>query len=558
MAECLETKKSNCKNCYKCIRHCPVKSLKFTAGQAHIIRDECVLCGECYVVCPQNAKQIRNDVDQVKSLIAAGDGVYVSLAPSYAAWFQSCTAKDVENALSKLGFRGVFETAIGAQIVSKQYENIINKGEKRIVISSCCHTVNTLIERHFEKALPYLANVVTPMHAHGKMLKKKHPGCKVVFVGPCISKKAEAEKYPGAVDAVLTFDELDGWLESENISVVPSHSELTKNRTNAYPTSGGILRSMNLDKKFDYVVVDGMEACISALRDIDNDKRSNCFIEMSACSGSCVGGPVMKKKNRNPIMDLLSVNKGYGEGLYETPAADSLTTDRAFAFEGSTKPMPGSTAIDEILRKMGKTSKDKELNCGSCGYNTCRDKAVAVFMGKADLSMCLPFLKEKAESFSDTIIHNTPNGIMVLDCDLNVQQINTAARKILNLSSASDVLGSPVVRILDPTDYVLALSNEKNVYDKRKYLAEYQKYVEETIVYDKEYRIIMVLMKDISAEEQMKISKDNQCKAAVEITDRVVEKQMRVVQEIASLLGETTAETKIALTKLKETLTDDE
>ena len=360
------------------------------------------------------------------------------------------------------------------------------------------------------------------------------------------------------MDAVLTFDELDGWLESENISVVPSHSELTKNRTNAYPTSGGILRSMNLDKEFDYVVVDGMEACISALRDIDNDKLSNCFIEMSACSGSCVGGPVMKKKNRNPIMDLLSVNKGYGDGLYETPAADSLTTDRAFAFEGSTKPMPGSTAIDEILRKMGKTSKDKELNCGSCGYDTCRDKAVAVFMGKADLSMCLPFLKEKAESFSDTIIHNTPNGIMVLDCDLNVQQINTAARKILNLSSASDVLGSPVVRILDPTDYVLALSNEKNVYDKRKYLAEYQKYVEETIVYDKEYRIIMVLMKDISAEEQMKISKDNQCKAAVEITDRVVEKQMRVVQEIASLLGETTAETKIALTKLKETLTDDE
>ena len=148
--------------------------------------------------------------------------------------------------------------------------------------------------------------------------------------------------------------------------------------------------------------------------------------------------------------------------------------------------------------------------------------------------------------------------LSLLDCDLNVQQINTAARKILNLSSASDVLGSPVVRILDPTDYVLALSNEKNVYDKRKYLAEYQKYVEETIVYDKEYRIIMVLMKDISAEEQMKISKDNQCKAAVEITDRVVEKQMRGVQEIASLLGETTAETKIALTKLKETLTDDE
>lgn len=558
MTECLETKKSNCKNCYKCIRHCPVKSLKFTAGQAHIIREECVLCGECYVVCPQNAKQIRNDVDKVKAFIASGEDVYVSLAPSFAAWFRSCTAKDVESALKKLGICGAAETAIGAQLVSKQYEDIISKGDRRIIISSCCHTVNTLIERHFEKALPYLANVATPMHVHGKILKKEHPGCKVVFVGPCISKKAEAEKYPGVVDAVLTFDELDSWLETENIAVVSCHTEQPKKRTNAYPTSGGILRSMNCDNNFDYVVVDGMEACINTLRDIDNDKLANCFIEMSACSGSCVGGPIMKKKKRNPIMDLLSVNKGYGNELYNTPAVSSSEAARSFSFEGAQKPMPGSTAIDEILRKMGKTSVDKELNCGSCGYDTCRDKAVAVFMGKADLSMCLPFLKEKAESFSDTIIHNTPNGVMVLDCDLNVQQINAAARKILNLSGAADILGGPVVRILDPTDYVLALSSEKNVYDKRKFLAEYQKYVEETIVYDKEYRIIMVLMKDISAEEQMKLSKENQCKAAVEITDKVVEKQMRVVQEIASLLGETTAETKIALTKLKETLTNDE
>ena len=135
--------------------------------------------------------------------------------------------------------------------------------------------------------------------------------------------------------------------------------------------------------------------------------------------------------------------------------------------------------------------------------------------------------------------------------------INAAARKILNLSSASDILNNPVVRILDPFDYVMALSEGKNVYDNSKYLAEYQKYIEETIIYDKEYHIILVIMKDVSREEEIRISKEEKSKAAVEITDKVVEKQMRVVQEIASLLGETTAETKIALTKLKETLSNE-
>ena len=206
---------------------------------------------------------------------------------------------------------------------------------------------------------------------------------------------------------------------------------------------------------------------------------------------------------------------------------------------------------------MGKTDPEKELNCGSCGYSTCREKAIAVFKGKADLTMCLPFLKDKAESFSDAIIGNTPNGIIVLDDSLNIQQINRAAKKILNLPPSTNVLNEPVVRILDPVDYVMALNEEKNVFDNKKYLAEYSKYIEETIIYNKEYKILMIFIKDISEEEKIKNSKNVQSKAAVEITDKVIEKQMRVVQEIASLLGETTAETKIALLKLKETLNDE-
>lgn len=556
MIHCLETKKSNCKNCYKCIRNCPIKSMKFYDGQAHIIRDECVLCGECYVVCPQNAKKIRNDVDKVKTFLSDSQEVYVSLAPSYAAWYDGVGIDGLRAAFAKLGIAGAEETAVGAAIVKKRYEEIIKNNENRVIISSCCHTVNTLIERHYKNAVPYLANVVSPMQAHAKQLKEDHKGCRVLFVGPCISKKDEAERYNGVVDAVITFEELDGWFDESGI-VPEKGADGEKHRTNVFPTVGGIIKSMELSDNFRYVAIDGMENCMSALEDIDSGKITDCFIEMSACKGSCIGGPVMKKKRRNPVVDLMAIEDRFSKIDYDVESKEEREIHREFGFRGMQKPMPNSAAIEEILKKMGKNSPEQELNCGSCGYNTCRDKAAAVLAGKADLSMCMPYLKEKAENFSDTIINHTPNGIIVLDEELNVQVINAAARNILNLVSASDILNNPVVRILDPVDYVLAMSANKNSYDKKKYLAEYKKYVEETIICDKEYQILLIIMKDVSRDERERLSKEEQSKATIEITDKVIEKQMRVVQEIASLLGETTAETKIALTKLKETLSDE-
>ena len=209
---------------------------------------------------------------------------------------------------------------------------------------------------------------------------------------------------------------------------------------------------------------------------------------------------------------------------------------------------------EEVLKKMGKTKPEDELNCGSCGYNTCREKAIAVLQGKAEISMCLPYLKDKAESFSDCIVNNTPNGLFVLNENLEVQQINAAARKIMNLRSASDILGEPVVRIMDPAVFLQVLSTKRNVRDQRIYLAEYKKYVEETVVYDATYHLLICIMRDVTDEETEREKKENISRQTIEIADKVVDKQMRVVQEIASLLGETAAETKIALTKLKESI----
>ena len=235
---------------------------------------------------------------------------------------------------------------------------------------------------------------------------------------------------------------------------------------------------------------------------------------------------------------------------------DKSEIEKQFNYIPNTLPEPSELEIMSVLRKMGKFRPSDELNCGTCGYNTCRDKAMAICQGKAETSMCLPFLRDKAESFSDTIVNNTPNGLIALNDDLEVQQINNAARRIMNIRNASDVLGESVVRILDPAVFLRVKKSGKTERD-RVFLAEYEKYVDQTVVYDKDSRTLVCIMRDVTDEEIEKEKKEALGRQTIETADRVVEKQMRIVQEIASLLGETAAETKIALTKLKESIRDE-
>ncbi len=557
MTEYLKLKKSNCVNCYKCIRHCPVKSIKFSSGQAHIVSDECILCGNCFVVCPQNAKEIRNDIARAQELAQSGQAV-VSLAPSFVANYPGATIASMEAALKKLGFASVEETAVGASIVKTEYENLVREAKMDVIISSCCHSLNLLIQKYHPEVLPYLAPVLSPMQAHCRKIKKENPGAKTVFIGPCISKKAEAEDYPGDVDCVLTFEELTQWMRQEGVTVEAGDDHLDESRSRLFPTSGGILRSMVKDSPdYTYLVVDGVENCIHALEDIKEGRLTKCFVEMSICAGSCINGPAMEKSKRLPVTDYIAVDRYAGKQDFQV---EMLSEDELFKnhkFLGLHRQMPGSRDIEEILRKMGKDSPDKELNCGACGYNTCRDKAVAVYLGKASIDMCLPFLKEKAESFSDNIINNSPNGIIALNEQLEVQQINNAACRIMNIRHASDVLGDQVIRILDPKVFLDVMQTGQGVRDEKVYLAEYKRYVEETVSYDKNYHVITCIMRDVTEEEHERKRKEEIRQSTVAVTDQVVEKQMRVVQEIASLLGETTAETKIALTNLKDSLNNE-
>jgi uncharacterized Fe-S cluster-containing protein len=278
---------------------------------------------------------------------------------------------------------------------------------------------------------------------------------------------------------------------------------------------------------------------------------------MSACEGSCIGGPVMEKFRRSPVKDYMAVANYAGSKDFPVAQPDAIELKKHFAYIPRKLQMPSEYEIQEVLRKMGKTDPSKELNCGTCGYNTCREKAIAVCQGKSDISMCLPYLKDKAESFSDTIVNSTPNGLIVLNENLEVQQINAAAKKMMNIRYSSDVLGEPVVRILDPTIFIKVLNTKRIIRNQRSYFAEYDRYIEQTVVYDKESRLIIGILRDVTDEEYEREKKESISKQTIDVADKVVEKQMRIVQEIASLLGETAAETKIALAKLKESIADE-
>ena len=422
MSSCMISKKSNCKNCYKCIRHCPVKAIRFSGNQAHIIDNECILCGRCYAICPQDAKVIVSEVEKVRVLIQSGSPVIASIAPSFITKFKSVGIENMAKALQKLGFYNAEETAIGATIVKNEYERMLKEEEREVVISSCCHSINLLIQKYYPKALMYLADVLSPMQAHGEDIKKRFPEAKVVFIGPCIAKKDEADFCGDFIDAAITFEELEEWLASENVELEKNVDSCEKSRARFFPVTGGILKTMACDAPgYEYVAIDGVENCMEALKEIEEGRLTKCFIEMSACAGGCVNGPAMGNKKYSPVTDFVAVKNYAGREDFEVNQPQSFEIRKTFDYIAPMVNKPSDDEIMAVLKQMGKFKASDELNCGLCGYNTCRDKAVAVCQGKAEISMCLPFLKDKAESFSDTIVKNTPNGLIALNESLEVQ-----------------------------------------------------------------------------------------------------------------------------------------
>lgn len=559
MEDIIKLNKSNCKNCYKCIRNCPVKSIAYRDEQIHIIGDECIYCGNCLLICPQNAKSINSDLPKVKKAIKSGEKLYVSLAPSYIAAFNQCGILEISAALKQLGFIHVEETAIGAEQVTREYEKLIAKHRMKNIITSACPSVNLLIEKNYPSLIPQLAPVVTPVIAHSRMIKEIYGvRAKIVFIGPCISKKFECidPDNGNSLFAVLTFDELAKWFHEKGIDFSKQDRDgrtLTNTLPRFYPAPGGIIKNLQREerKAYECLSIDGVDRCIHILDSVMNDNLSGYFLELNACTGGCLGGPALRMMNISFLKskDVLIQNV---KRRNEAPAA--LTEGITAPFSKRFRTRSGKEiTIDEkdiqrVLASTGKTSPDKELNCGCCGYNSCREKAIAVLQGKADIRMCIPYMRELAESMSNAVVENTPNGILVINDSLNIEHFNPSAAKLLKLDEK--VIGQPIESILPSPDFKKVLISGRNILHHKQKYEKLKLIVEQTVVLVTNSRLMFVLLKDITNEEQIQESHRRATEETAEFANEVINKQMRVVQEIANLLGETTSETKIALLQL--------
>lgn len=562
----IQFKEANCKNCYKCIRGCPVKAIAFVNDQARIIEEDCMFCGNCLTVCPQNAKVVKSEVDTVKGFIRKKEKVYVSLAPSFISAFENVDERWLFSALKKLGFTFIEETAVGAARVSKEYDRLINENKMKNIITTACPSITLLVQKYYPELVDQLAPVVSPMIAHGKLLRETYgKRIRVVFIGPCLSKKAECKEIQssGVIDAAITFEELEKWLEEEGIDGNTDFSGDIKGarelKTRIYPAPGGIIKTLESRgcKHYQCISVDGVDRCMKILDSIKNDNLQNYFIEMNSCPGGCIGGPCMKQVKGGLLEARSRMIAYYVRGMKEEKLLNTydvkVDMKKSF-FEAPRRGMvPSEPIIQGILNSIGKYTRDKELNCGACGYPSCRDKAIAVYNNRAQLHMCLPYMRERAESISNLILNTTPNAILALNDELSIQEANPSAQKFFG-SDGMSLVGENVFRVLECEDFQNVIDTRENIYDRKYYYEKYDMTVRQSIIYEPEHNIVVVIIQDITDEEKRIQQMHSVREKNVELAQKVIEKQMRVAQEIASLLGETTAETKVALTKLKKSI----
>ncbi len=565
----IDFKNASCKHCYKCVRSCSVKAIQVKNAQATIMDSHCVLCGKCLEVCPQNAKTFVSDLERVRSYIAAGKKTVVSLAPAYLGILKYDRPGQVIDALLKLGFSEVRETAEGAVYVTNAYARLLDEGQMTNIISTCCPSVNDLVEKYYPELVPYLAPVVSPMIAHGKLIKALYgPDVKVVFIGPCIAKKEEAEgddRTTGFVDAVLNFAEIEAWLEEKGIDIreceekQPANPDPRVNRL--YPVTSGVISSVLAKKKVDSykkIFIDGIEDCKEVFDDMKAGLIEGCFIEANMCEGGCIKGPAVNKLNISKYKATMVIEEQVQKEAPDYPETiTNVDISKKFRADSIHDAMPTEEQISQILKATGKYNKTQELNCGACGYPTCRDKAIAVFQGKAEQEMCLPHVYEKAKSMSNVVLEMTPELIMIVDSAYQIIEFNKKAESVFGINRA-EAVHKMIFEIMDPADFEQVMTDHQPIRRKKVTMPGLGLVMLETIVYIGEQDAMLAIFQDITEEEAELERQFDMKMDTVAIAQKVIDKQMMVAQEIAGLLGETTAETKVILTQLRDSMLNDD
>lgn len=561
----IDFRDASCRHCYKCVRNCEVKAISVEHEQAHIMKDHCINCGHCLEVCPQNAKTFASDMDRVKGYLRQGMKVVISIAPSYLGVLEYDTPGQVVDALKRLGFCEVRETAEGAALVTWEYGRLLREGQMTNIISTCCPSVNDLIEKYYPSLVSQMAPVVSPMVAHGRLIKSIYgEDVKVVFLGPCIAKKEEAigdERVRGAIDAILTFEEIARWWKAEGIDIHQCEDQPVGNPSpkvnQLYPISGGVIQSVlagMAEDRYYKVHIDGLKNCMELFEELEKDGIQDCFFEVNVCEGGCIKGPATDKWSQSLVCAKMDIEKQvkHREEASEIDGS-ALDLHKVFTDRRVVDRQPTDQEMQEVLHAMGKYTREDELNCGACGYATCRAKAAAVFQKKAEIGMCLPYALAQAESMSNIVMDVTPSMIMIIDKDMRIRECNRKAMEMLGVSR-EEALERYIFEFIDDKDIAEVLASRQQIIHKKMSLDTVKLKVVETIIYIDSLESVLVTYQDITKEEKAKEQHYNLKMETVEMAQKVIDKQMMVAQEIAGLLGETTAETKVTLSRLRDSI----
>lgn len=554
----IEFDKSLCDSCYKCLRGCPTKAISFNGTDRDIIDDLCIKCGLCQLNCPQKALKFKNPINSIIGTIKSERKTAVSIAPSYVGAFDMDDSDFMAGALKALGFDYVEETSVGAQIVFEKYKELVQESKLGNIITTCCPAANYFIESHYPKLIENMLPVVSPMIAHGRYMKEKYTeDCFVVFIGPCLAKMAEAEEFDKAIDAVITFDELDKWFEKENIVLNEQKAvlfdEYGTKRGKAYPISV----NPTADNNYRYIKVDGINQCKTMMEELTNCSIKDCLIEMNICEGGCLNGPEMPKNNKQryerEMMLLDNIEKYKDRANSKVINNRCISLDRKFETRRIEDNIPSKEALKDIMRQMGKYIEHDELNCGACGYQTCYEKAIAVYNNRSDVNNCMAYLRGKAESINSNMIENSPNAVCTVNNEMIITEYNPSFDEIFNENNIK-IIGMPMGYFADDTLISEAIKNKKSIKVKKIYEEDVKRHFIINVIYYEPEDIAHVFFTDITVNELKKEELEKVKRETLIRTQEVIDKQMRVAQEIAGLLGETTAETKMSLRSLRDLL----
>lgn len=550
--EYIRLQEASCHNCMRCVRSCPIDAMTYVKNQPKLIQEDCILCGKCYVVCPHEAKMVYSDLAKVKTWLQNHECVILSVAPSFTAVWPNF--ESLKKVLLKYGFYDVLETSQGAALVSKAYANLMAEHQMKNIITTCCPSVNTYIEKYYGELATYLAPVVSPMIAHAKMIKEQYPDSKVVFLTPCIAKIKEAqdERFAGYVDACLSMEEVHTWIYEKMIpEEVEKWQDFEGSIARLYPCPSGILSTIEPNKDYKFVSVDGIENVKQVLDALKNHQLEGYFFEMNACQGSCLAGPLLAKFKHNQWLGQSVIRENVNHQSYIKNGILPLDLSAKYENRQIMRPSYTEEQIQETLLSMGKNSPLKMHDCGACGYETCRLKAIAVLDGKADPRICLPEVLSKAQSISNAIIENTPNGIVIVDENLCIKQVNPSAMKMLNIDYECENLPLGMILPDEALCRLVQLTGYQPEYIRIQY-PQYDKLIDHAIVKLRQEPYTVLILMDRTLEAHKEEILKQMREETIQVTQQVIDEQMRTVQEIASLLGETTAKSKVALTHLKQ------